>query len=210
SALTGIGASALVLPARPVWAEARSTLTRASRGTVSSCDTAAVMTSEIAPRLSTPADFELAGTCRLTPDTVEGPYFICDGFASQRDVTGGKPGEPMALALRVVDPTCTPIPGAIVDAWGCDAEGWYSGHTVGPDAPNATPRAERGNSRVPDTPERFLRGVLATDADGIAEFDMIYPGFYGQRTIHTHYKVHIGNQVFLTAQALFPEEFTRG
>ncbi len=56
-------------------------------------------------------------------------------------------------------------------------------------------------------PERFLRVVLATDADGIAEFDMIYPGFYIGRAIHTHYKVHIGEQVFLTAQALYPEDF---
>jgi protocatechuate 3,4-dioxygenase beta subunit len=113
----------------------------------------------------------------------------------------------MTLALRVVDQTCTPIAGAIVDAWGCDAEGWYSGHNVNPDVPLNLSGPARGATRVPDMPERFLRGVLATDADGIAEFDMIYPGYYIGRAIHTHYKVHIGEQVFLTSQALYPEDF---
>ena len=46
-----------------------------------------------------------------------------------------------------------------------------------------------------------------TDADGIAEFDTIYPGYYHGRPMHLHFKVHVGNKAFLTSQALFPEEW---
>ncbi len=96
-----------------------------------------------------------------------------------------------------------PVPGAIVDVWQCDARGNYSGHAVNPDSPNLA--RQRGRRREPDVPTRFLRGVLAADADGIVEFDAIYPGFYGERVVHTHYKVHVDNTAYLTSQALYPE-----
>ena len=49
--------------------------------------------------------------------------------------------------------------------------------------------------------------MLAADADGIVEFDAIYPGYYNRRAIHTHFKVHLGNTAYLTGQALYPEEW---
>ncbi|MEM9123823.1 MAG: hypothetical protein AAGB03_10965, partial [Pseudomonadota bacterium] len=202
--LAGLGTSAAFLSAPAAWA--RATIQTSSRGTVSICDNTGVLTSGVEGRLSGVADFGLGDMCQLTPDTVEGPYFICDGVASAREITGGKPGQPLTVALRVVDQTCTPIPGAFVDIWHCDALGFYSGHDIDPDNITAD-REALSRTRVPDLPERFLRGVLATDVDGIAEFDMIYPSFYDSRAIHTHYKVHIGNQAFVTAQALYPEEF---
>ena len=166
-----------------------------------SCENGAVMTSNISSRISVPEDFMSASACRLSGSTVEGPFFICVDAESGKNIAAARPGYPLTLALRVVDGNCSPIPGAVVDVWCCDTYGNYSGHAVDPNSGSA-PRGRR----EPDLASRFLRGVLSADADGIAEFDMIYPGFYRGRAIHVHYKVHIGNKAFLTSQALFPEE----
>ena len=53
--------------------------------------------------------------------------------------------------------------------------------------------------------DRRCRGALRTDADGIAEFRSICPGYNVERAIHIHFKVHIGHRAFLTNQALLPE-----
>ena len=171
------------------------------RGTTH-CDNAGVKLPAVAGRVAQPADFIAAGACNLSPDSVEGPFFICANTASARDIGGGVPGQPLTVALRVVDRTCAPVPGAIVDVWSCDARGNYSGFDVNPDNGSGMARWREG----PVLPERFQRGVLATDADGIAEFDMVYPGHYFARAIHTHFKVHVGNTQYLTSQALYPEE----
>ncbi len=176
-----------------------------SAGRISGCGNAGVTVSEMSGRIATAADFTRAGRCELSRDTVEGPYFICTDTMNARNIAEGVIGTPMTLSLRVTDQACAPIPGAIVDVWQCDARGNYSGHAVDPDSPNS--RRQRGRRREPDVPTRFLRGVLATDAEGIAEFDAIYPGFYGGRAIHTHYKVHLGNTAHLASQALYPEEW---
>jgi len=38
--------------------------------------------------------------------------------------------------------------------------------------------------------ETWLRGGWYTDANGIVEFNTIYPGFYWTRTPHVHLMVH--------------------
>src|SRR5437868_3339156 len=66
-------------------------------------------------------------TCVLTPELTEGPYYV-SGEKVRRNITEGRPGVPLALALKVVDAsTCRPIKGAAVDIWHCDALGVYSG-----------------------------------------------------------------------------------
>jgi protocatechuate 3,4-dioxygenase beta subunit len=57
----------------------------------------------------------------------------------------------------------------------------------------------------PVNDNRHCRGVLRTDADGIAAFRSIYPGYHIERAIHIHFKVHIGTRALLTNQALLPE-----
>lgn len=197
-----IGAASTALFA-PSIVKADRTMLSGPRGMLkgSVCDNSGVQVSDMAIRLSHPVDFSLSGACELSRTSVEGPYFICSDKASSRNLAEGVDGQPLIVALRVSDRTCTPIPGAFVDIWGCNAEGWYSGHNVDPNDGVIV----RG-PREPDMPSRFLRGVLATDADGISEFEMIYPGYYFGRAIHIHFKVHVGYQEFLTSQALFPEE----
>lgn len=165
-----------------------------------SCDNAAVPLSQQAGRLATVADFGSAEPCSMLKDSAEGPFFFCTN-PGVADIARGIAGAPLVIALRAVDAaTCKPIPNAVIDVWHCDAVGLYSGHSMAVDEaikdPNHTP---------PVNEQRHCRGALRTDADGIAEFRSIYPGYYVERAIHIHFKVHIGERAFLTNQALLPE-----
>jgi hypothetical protein len=51
-----------------------------------------------------------------------------------------------------------------------------------------------------------LEFPYAVDLIEHTEFDTIYPGFYAGRSIHIHFKVHVGNKAYLTHQAHLPEE----
>src|SRR5947199_7043043 len=68
-----------------------------------------------------------AVSCVLTPEMTEGPYYLPNERV-RRNITEGRPGTPLTLALTVVDAsTCKPIKGAAVDVWHADALGVYSG-----------------------------------------------------------------------------------
>ncbi|HEX6601291.1 MAG TPA: intradiol ring-cleavage dioxygenase [Solirubrobacterales bacterium] len=115
--------------------------------------------------------------CVLTPEQLEGPFYI-DLARVRRDITEGRPGVPLALAVTVVDAsTCEPIRNAAVDVWHCDALGVYSGE------------ASEGSAGT-----TFLRGIQLTDGNGLAEFATVYPGQYPGRTTHIHLKVHTGGR----------------
>ena len=129
-------------------------------------------------------------TCVLTPELTEGPYYI-DGEKLRRNITEGMPAAPLTLRLGVVDAsTCRPIKGAAVDIWHADAGGVYSGFGAG-----------TGN-------RTFMRGIQKTDANGIATFQTVYPGWYQGRTVHIHVKVHIGGNVVHTGQLFFNDTVT--
>jgi protocatechuate 3,4-dioxygenase beta subunit len=132
-----------------------------------------------------------AVTCVLTPELTQGPFYVPNERV-RRDVTEGKPGTPLALALTVVDAaTCKPIKGAAVDIWHCDASGTYSGVSA--------------QNTVDKT---FLRGVQRTDAKGVAHFKTIYPGWYPGRDVHIHVMVHLGGRIVHTGQLFFPDALT--
>ena len=44
-----------------------------------------------------------------------------------------------------------------------------------------------------------------TNADGIAEFLTIYPGWYQGRTVHIHVKVHLDAATLVTSQLFFDD-----
>ena len=128
-------------------------------------------------QLSTP-------TCVVRPGQTEGPYFL-DEMLRRSDIrteptTGAvSEGVPLRLAFnvsRVDGQECTPVEGAVVDVWQCDAMGIYSGF--------------RDMNGYFDTEgQTFLRGYQITDPEGRAEFLTIYPGWYRGRTVHIHFKV---------------------
>lgn len=118
-----------------------------------------------------------APDCVLTPEQVEGPFYV-DLAQVRQDIVEDRPGVPLALAVTVVDSTtCKPIRDAAVDVWHCDALGVYSG--------------EPSEGSMGET---YLRGIQLTDSDGQVEFATIYPGQYPGRTTHVHVKVHIGGR----------------
>ena len=130
-------------------------------------------------------------TCVLAPEQTEGPFFT-ENDRIRRDVREGRPGVPLSLRTTVVDVSdCTPIRGAAVDIWHCDAAGTYSGF------------AQEGTEG-----ERFLRGIQRTDRTGLALFRTIYPGWYPGRTVHIHVRAYVGGDVVHTGQLYFPDSLT--
>lgn len=137
-----------------------------------------------------------AGTlpaCIVRPRQTEGPFFV-DGDLERSDLridprSGAvKPGAPLRLAFRVSTvgaSACSPLAGAQVHVWHCDAAGDYS---------------SARDPRAPKAGEAFLRGFQTTDAAGTARFLTIYPGWYPGRAVHVHFKIR-------TAGAP-PSEFT--
>jgi protocatechuate 3,4-dioxygenase beta subunit len=92
-------------------------------------------------------------------------------------VTEGEPGIPLYLEVQYLDiETCEPVPDIYVDIWNCNSTGYYSGVVA------------TGNEVGWDT--TFLRGIQATDSDGVASFETIFPGHYDGRAIHTHLLSH--------------------
>jgi len=143
--------------------------------------------------------------CVVTPEQTEGPYFV-DEKLNRSDIrldpaNGSlKAGTPLHLILHIsqVGSTgCTPLLGAMVDVWHCDALGIYSDvadpsfNTVG---------------------QKFLRGYQISNANGTVEFTTIYPGWYQGRTVHIHFKVRTdgtsGERYEFTSQLYFDDSIT--
>ncbi|MEW5858790.1 MAG: intradiol ring-cleavage dioxygenase [Cyanobacteriota bacterium] len=144
-------------------------------------------------------------TCVVKPQQTEGPYFV-DEKLNRSDIRSDpsngavKPGVPLRLVFRVsgIDGrSCTPLRGATVDVWHCDALGVYS-----------DVRDFNGDTQG----QKFLRGYQVTDANGAAEFLTIYPGWYPGRTVHIHFKIRTdsasGRGSEFTSQLYFDDALT--
>jgi protocatechuate 3,4-dioxygenase beta subunit len=142
--------------------------------------------------------------CVVRPEMTEGPYFV-DNQLNRSDIrsdpTSGslKAGTPLVVAFNVSKVSggqCAPLAGAMVDVWHCDAEGIYSGVTD----------TDVGFKTVG---QKFLRGYQVTDANGVARFTTIYPGWYPGRTVHIHFKIRTPagseKQYDFTSQLFFDE-----
>lgn len=161
----------------------------------------------VAASTTSPTSTE-AQACVLSPELTAGPYHL-DGHLMRSDITEDRSGTPVEFRVKVIAlPECTPLAGAAVDIWHCDANGEYSGFN--------------GNSleatQTQGTNEHtFLRGVQLTGADGEAVFKTIFPGWYEGRTVHIHLKVleggtpartYSGGHVAHVGQAFFDEQLT--
>ena len=146
--------------------------------------------------------------CVVVPEQMEGPYFV-DEKLNRSDIRTdpgdgqAKPGAPLEVALRVsrmgAGGACAALAGAVVDIWQCDAAGLYS------DVQDTQVKFDtRG--------QKFLRGYQVTDAQGIARFTTVYPGWYPGRAVHIHFKIRTnpagarGND--FTSQLYFDEALT--
>lgn len=118
--------------------------------------------------------------CTTQQAQTEGPYWV-DEMLSRSDIrsdpTSGvvQQGLPMRMSINVSETqggSCSPVAGAYVDVWHCNALGVYSDV------------AQQGTQG-----QKFLRGYQATDAHGNARFLTIYPGWYQGRTVHIHFRI---------------------
>ena len=132
--------------------------------------------------------------CIVYPEQTAGPFYLNLDLLRQ-DITEGKAGTDLRVELVVQRIDCTPLRDVAVDLWHCDAVGVYSGFP-----------GQLGG--VDTTGETFLRGNQVTDAEGVAAFDTIYPGWYPGRTTHMHFRVHTSSTTAATSQIYFPEDVT--
>jgi protocatechuate 3,4-dioxygenase beta subunit len=120
--------------------------------------------------------------CVVRPSQTEGPYFVEEKLERsdiRSDPGHGTPkaGVPLRLSFkvsRVNAGECVPLAGAQVDVWHCDAAGVYS---------------DVRDPSFDTRGQKFLRGFQKTDANGMATFTTIYPGWYRGRAVHIHFKV---------------------
>lgn len=133
--------------------------------------------------------------CEVSPTETAGPFPIKSPADLVREnIIGNRTGIPLMMVFTVENTNndCSPIEGAIVDVWHCDAQGNYSEYDGQLD----------GNF----TSETFLRGRQTTDASGNASFLSIYPGWYPGRTPHIHVEVRSSSGAsLLITQVSFPE-----
>lgn len=144
-------------------------------------------------------------SCVVRPEMTEGPYFV-DAKLNRSDIRiepldgSVVEGTPLTLLFRVSQVTpagCSPLAGATVDVWHCDAQGVYSGVR---------------DPRFDTSQLSYLRGYQETGGDGSAQFSTIYPGWYSGRAVHIHFKIRTtgaaGSSYDFTSQLFFDEAVT--
>jgi protocatechuate 3,4-dioxygenase beta subunit len=138
------------------------------------------------------------GRCVLTPEAGEGPFYL-DPRLLRSDITSGKPGAPLEMAIQVVRTgDCATLANARVDVWHADAIGLYSGYAKQGGVGGVDPEAAVG--------QQYLRGTQFTNEDGRVRFRTIFPSWYGGRTPHVHFKVFLGGNEVVASQIFFPDE----
>ncbi|MCB9662202.1 MAG: intradiol ring-cleavage dioxygenase [Sandaracinaceae bacterium] len=119
-----------------------------------------------------------------TEDNIEGPFFRAGAPARTDLVVPDEAGVRVVLGGRVLDSSCRPIPGAVIEVWHADDAGDY------------------------DLAGFAHRGVLRCDAAGRYQLHTIVPGHYrvgsGFRPAHIHLEVHGRGHQSLTTQLYFP------
>jgi len=100
-------------------------------------------------------------TPEATPSAVLGPFYLADPpiMASGADVATGLPGTPLWADIRVEDEAGKPVPGASVDVWQSNQDGFY-------------------DVQLPDLDGPVLRARFTTDGQGCLAFWSIVPAEY--------------------------------
>jgi protocatechuate 3,4-dioxygenase beta subunit len=97
----------------------------------------------------------------VTENTVLGPFYVhgAPEIGNGDDMAKGWQGEPTYVSGRVVSTDGKPIPGALLDMWQSNTEGWY-------------------DVQLADTGGRQLRAKLRADEQGRFRFRTIKPTAY--------------------------------
>jgi len=154
-------------------------------------------TTENAGTTTTATGGSSTSNCMVAPSETEGPFPTkVPASYIRSDITDGRTGYKLTTKITIGNSSgnCSPLAGAIVDIWHCDAEGNYS---------------EYGGTGMQSTNYQsvhFLRGRQTTDANGLVTFTTIFPGWYTGRATHIH--VHVYNAAgksLKVTQIAFPE-----
>ncbi|CAG9983593.1 unnamed protein product [Clonostachys byssicola] len=125
--------------------------------------------------------FAANNSCVLTPEVTQGPYYV-SGESIRQNVVDGQKGVSITLDYQVIDvDSCEAIPDAYVEIWHCNSTGVYSGVVA---------NGNGDSSDASNINQTFLRGIQKTDADGVAQFETLFPGHYRGRATHIHIMVH--------------------
>jgi protocatechuate 3,4-dioxygenase beta subunit len=178
-----------------------SATTASSTSTSNATSTSAAATTASSP----PTTSAGSSVCPLVPEIGDGPFYI-DTRLDRRDITEGQDGTPLRMVITVVDTTksCEPIEGVVVEVWQANALGEYSGYGGMEVPPGTAPPPHY----LPADDLTFLRGQQATGADGVAEFESVYPSWYLGRTNHVHVHVYLDAKNVATTQLFFDQEIS--
>jgi hydroxyquinol 1,2-dioxygenase len=96
-----------------------------------------------------------------TETTVLGPFYVegAPAFQDGEDISAGMPGEPLYVDALLTSAKGDPLPGAVVDVWQSDSDGYYD--------------VQRS-----DLDTAALRGRLVADGQGRVRFWSITPTAY--------------------------------
>lgn len=156
----------------------------------------------------------------LVPQTTEGPYFeqLTDYWKDSSLLDAAKAGAspnvtkdrtsvlaatPFTLSLNVYSVSGsvgTPLQGADVFVWHCDAHGIYSSVDL-----------KTAPTNLEDTQGQYwLRSYQTTDSAGATIFKTIIPGWYTGRALHYHIRIRLANAktntTFVVTTQLFPSD----
>ncbi|MGH8906708.1 MAG: protocatechuate dioxygenase [Egibacteraceae bacterium] len=90
-------------------------------------------------------------------------------------------------------------------AQGTGLAGVQAGSTDGDAAQGAGPASVQTGRTDGET---YLRGAQVSNADGVAEFTTVYPGWYTGRTVHIHARAHLDATSLVTTQLYFDDAVT--
>ncbi|WP_432874636.1 intradiol ring-cleavage dioxygenase [Kribbella sp. CA-245084] len=136
-------------------------------------------------------------------DGSNGPNVLNQSGIVRKDITksfgtasGQATGVPLAVELTILDAgKDSPLEGAAIYLWHCDAQGRYSLYSDGA------------------TEENYLRGVQSADAEGKVTFTTIFPAAYQGRWPHIHFEVYPSiddatkaGQITRTSQLALPKD----
>ena len=115
-----------------------------------------------------------------TPRQGAGPFYTPDSPHRASLLEPGMPGTPLVLVGHVLQTSCQPLAGVLLDFWQSNDAGRY------------------------DNQGYTLRGHQFTDANGQYRLETIVPGLYPGRTRHIHVRAQAPDTRAITTQLYFP------
>jgi protocatechuate 3,4-dioxygenase beta subunit len=126
-------------------------------------------------------------SCILSPDVTQGPYYVSGEYVRE-NIVEDEEGVELILDTQVIDiATCDPVPDAMIEIWHCNSTGVYSGIVA---------NGNGDSSDAANINATFLRGLQATDAQGVAQFSTLFPGHYTSRANHIHVLAHFNGTIY--------------